>query len=149
MPDLLCRVLDVGPTAELIAKLGERGVVIRRPNPWEKTPVLEFIRREFTQGWADETEVAFARQPICCFVAWREKEVLGFSAYECTRRGFFGPLGVAKGARGLGLGRVLTLASLQGLAEMGYVYGIIGDTSELEFYRRVCGATPIDGEPAR
>jgi len=149
MPDLLCRILDVDPTPALIAKMRERGIVIRRPNPWEKASVLDFIRSEFTQGWADETEVAFARQPISCFVAWREKDVIGFSAYECTRRGFFGPLGVAAKARGLGLGRVLTLASLHGLVEMGYVYGVIGDTTELDFYRKVCGATVIDGEPAR
>ena len=54
--------------------------------------------------------------------------------------------GVRKG-RFLG-GKALLLASLHGLRELGYVYGIIGHAGPIEFYQKTVGAIVIpDSDP--
>ena len=77
------------------------------------------------------------------FIAIRDGGIVGFGAYECTRRSFFGPTGVLEKERGQGIGRALLLACLCGLRDMGYAYAIIGGAGPVEFYTRECGATII------
>ena len=145
MPDMLCSLLKLEPIAPRLQSLREHGVTIRRPNPWEQTALREFIRDHFTQGWADEVSVAFSHQPVSAFVALREnKHIVGFAAYECTRRNYFGPTGVAEEERGIGIGAALTLAGLIGLREMGYAYCVIGGAGPLEFYNKLARAQVID-----
>jgi len=92
--------------------------------------------------------VGFARQPISVFIAILEREVVGFAAYECTRRGFFGPMGVIDRAHGKGVGKALLIAALWGLREMGYVYAIVGAAGPVPFYQKTVGAIIIpDSEP--
>ena len=83
------------------------------------------------------------RQPITVFLAVAEGQVVGFATYEATRRGFFGPTGVAPSHRGSGIGKALLLAALWGLADLGYVYAIIGAAGPVEFYRKAVGAVVI------
>ena len=56
----------------------------------EITPVREFIKNNFSIAWADEVSVGFANKPITLFIATRDARVIGFAAYECTRKAFFG-----------------------------------------------------------
>ena len=142
MPDLLVNLLKL-PALE-----PADGFVLRRAQPFELSRVRDFIATNFSVGWADEISVGFARQPISVYVATIERELIGFAAYECTRRGFFGPTGVIPSARGRGVGKALLLASLEGLREMGYVYAIIGAAGPVRFYQRTVGAIIIpDSEP--
>jgi predicted N-acetyltransferase YhbS len=128
--------------------LTSAGVVIRRAQPWELTAVREFVGGAFSLAWADEISVGFARQPVSVYVALREGRLVGFAAYECTRKNFFGPTGVVEDERGRGTGRALLLASLWGLREMGYAYAVIGGVGPAEFYERAVGATLIpDSSP--
>ena len=121
---------------------------MRRAQPFELTAVRDFVTENFSVGWADEVSVGFARQPIPVFVATMERELVGFAAYECTRRGFFGPMGVCDKAKGRGAGKALLLAALTGLRDMGYVYGIIGAAGPVRFYQTTVGAIIIpDSEP--
>jgi len=120
MPDLLVNLIKLPALEE------SNDFVVRRAQPFEISAVRSFVARNFSESWADEMSVGFARQPISVYIATIEREMVGFSAYECTRRGFFGPTGVVDGVRGKGIGKALLLASLWGLREMGYVYGIIG-----------------------
>src|SRR5262245_57928723 len=144
MPDLLVNLLKL-PAREALA---EPGINVRRAQPFELTPVREFIRHHFSIAWADEVSVGFARQPVTVFIATREARVIGFAAYECTRRAFFGPTGVTESERGRRIGRALLLESLWGLRELGYVYGIIGAAGPVEFYQQAVGAIVIpDSEP--
>jgi predicted N-acetyltransferase YhbS len=77
-----------------------------------------------------------------------EKEIVGFAAYECTRRNFFGPTGVIENAQNRGVGKALLLACLWGLQELGYVYGIIGHAGPVAFYEKTVGAAVIpDSDP--
>jgi predicted N-acetyltransferase YhbS len=143
VPDMLVHLLKLQPLAPLLLETEARGVVIRRAQPFEITPVREFIASNFSRAWADEVSVGFANQPVSVFVATAEGRVIGFAGYECTRRGFFGPTGVAADKQGLGVGKALLLASLWGLRELGYVYGIIGRVGPVEFYEKAVGAVVI------
>lgn len=143
MPDMLVNLLKIAPLEPILAELREAGVVIRRAQPHEITPVRDFILKNFQPAWADEVSVGYANKPVSVLIAIRDGQIVGFAAYECTRRNFFGPTGVAKSERGRGVGRALLLASLWGLREMGYAYGIIGGVGPVEFYERTVGATLI------
>lgn len=143
MPDMLVNLLRLPPLEPLLDETRRAGVVVRRAQPWELTPVREFVIEHFSKAWADEISFGFARQPVSVFLAAREGRVVGFAAYECTRRAFFGPTGVAEGERGRGAGRALLIAALWGLREMGYAYGIVGGVGPTGFYERAVGATLI------
>lgn len=148
MPDMLVNLLRLPPREPTLGVLSGAGVLVRRARPWELTPVREFVAREFGRGWADEISAGLARQPVTVFVALRDGRLVGFAAYECTRRNFFGPTGVVEGERGRGIGRALLLASLWGLRELGYAYAIIGGVGPAAFYERAVGALLIpDSSP--
>ena len=144
MPDLLVNLLKLPPLENTAAE----GFLIRRAQPFELTPVRAFVTTNFSQKWADEISVGFTRQPISVFIATIERELVGFAAYECTRRGYFGPTGVIQAAQGKGIGKALLFASLGALREMGYVYAIIGAAGPVRFYQKTVGAIIIpDSEP--
>ena len=144
MPDLLVNLLKL-PSLD---QLKDESVNIRRARPFEITPVREFIEKNFSVAWADEVLVGFANKPVTVVIATRDGRVIGFAGYECTRKSFFGPTGVAADERGRGVGTALLIASLWGLRELGYVYGIIGGAGPVEFYERAVGAIVIpDSQP--
>ena len=148
MPDMLVNLLKLPPLEPALLELAGARIVVRRAQPFELTPVRSFIEREFGLSWADEVSVGFANKPVSVFIATSEKEIVGFAAYECTRRSFFGPEGVIENMQGRGVGKALLLACLWGLREMGYVYGIIGRAGPIEFYEKTVGAVVIpDSDP--
>ena len=148
MPDMLVNLLRLPPRDGALEELRGAGVVVRRAQPWESGPVREFVAENFKQSWADEISGGLVRQPVTVFVALRDGRLIGFAAYECTRKDFFGPTGVAESERGRGVGRALLLASLWGLRELGYAYAVIGGVGPAEFYERAVGARLIpDSSP--
>lgn len=148
MPDMLVNLLQLPPPVSATLEMGKRRIVIRRAQPFEITPVRSFVGKDFSVAWADEVSVGFAHKPVSVYIAVVDREIVGFAAYECTRRAFFGPTGVAENARGRGIGKALLLACLWGLREMGYVYGIIGRAGPVEFYEQAVGAIVIsDSDP--
>jgi GNAT superfamily N-acetyltransferase len=148
MPDLLVNLLKLPPLEPLLNQLSAAQVSIRRAQPFEFTPVREFIEANFSVAWADEISVGFANKPVSVYIATRDGRVIGFAGYECTRKAFFGPTGVIESERGRGIGKALLIASLWGLSELGYVYGIIGGAGPVEFYQETVGAIVIpDSEP--
>lgn len=148
MPDMLVNLLRLPPCDAQLEELRGAGVVVRRAQPWELSLVREFVAENFKQSWADEISGGLARQPVTVFVALREGRLVGFAAYECTRKDFFGPTGVVESERGRGVGRALLVASLWGLRELGYAYAVIGGVGPAEFYERAVGARLIpDSSP--
>jgi predicted N-acetyltransferase YhbS len=139
MPDLLVNLLKLPAQQPLEAG----GVVIRRAQPFELTPVRTFVETNFSQAWADEISIGFANKPVSVFIATSEGKVVGFAAYECTRRSFFGPTGVVESFQHRGIGKALLLECLWSLREEGYVYGIIGGAGPEEFYKKAVGAIVI------
>jgi len=143
MPDLLVNLLKLPSLESTLSEMRQAGVTIRRAQPHEITPIRDFVLAHFEAGWADEISVGYSNKPVSVYIAIRDGRVCGFGAYECTRRGFFGPTGVEESERGRGLGRALLIACLWGLREMGYVYGIIGGAGPVDFYERTVGAIVI------
>ena len=144
MIDMLVRLYDLPDSAGLYAKVADEGITLRRARAFEKHTVAAFART-FSEKWASEVEVALTRQPVACFIATREKKILGFACYDTTMRGFFGPTGVAEDARGLGLGKALLFKALEALRETGHAYAIIGGVGPKEFYAKACRAIEIPG----
>ena len=148
MPDMLVNLLRLSPVEPALEELRAAGLVVRRAQPWELTQVRGFVTENFGQAWADEIAVGLVRQPVTVFVALREGRLVGFAAYECTRKNFFGPTGVIEEERGRGLGRALLLAALGGLRELGYAYAVVGGVGPAAFYERAVGARLIpDSSP--
>jgi len=145
MPDMLVNLLNLPEMSPAVAALRDSGVIVRRAHPFELTPVRTFIAETLAVTWADEVIVVFANKPGSVYIAIRDGAVIGFAAYECTRRAFFGPTGVAESERGKGIGSALLLACMHGLREAGYVYGIIGGAGPTDFYAKTIGAVPIAG----
>ena len=145
---MLVNLLKLLPLEPLLDELKEADVNIRRAQPFEIASVREFIEKNFSVAWGDEISVGFANKPVTVFIATSDGRVVGFAGYECTRKAFFGPTGVAEDQRGRGVGKALLIASLWGLRELGYVYGIIGSAGPVEFYQETVGAIVIpDSEP--
>ena len=145
MIDMLVRLYDLPESASLYAETASKGVTLRRARAFEKHTVAAFAKAHFSEKWVSEVEVAMTRQPIACFIATRDKQILGFACYDTTQRGFFGPTGVSENARGLGLGKALLFKALEGLRDFGYAYAIIGGVGPKEFYAKNCGAIEIPG----
>jgi ribosomal protein S18 acetylase RimI-like enzyme len=118
---------------------------VRKPLAPEHDLVVAWISRSFTPGWASEARVALGNRPVSLFIAARCEELLGFCCYDAVARGFVGPIGVAQEARGRGVGAALLLACLHDMRAMGYGYAVAGAVGAPEFFRRVAGATEIDG----
>ena len=148
MPDMLASLLKIPDHQELIDGLKQEGINIRRAQPFEISILRRYIQKTFGEGWADEAMNAFAHQPVTCFIATYEQRIIGFGAYECTRRNFFGPTGVSPEFRGKGIGKALFLVCMQAMYDMGYAYAIIGGAGPTEFYAKAVGAIEIpDSKP--
>lgn len=148
MIDMLVRLYDLPDSSGIYQQVAAAGITLRRARAFEKHTVAAFAKENFSAKWVSEVEVALSRQPIACFIATRDKEILGFGCHDTTQRGFFGPTGVSEKARGLGLGKALLFKSLEALREIGYAYAIIGGVGPKEFYAKTCGAIEIpDSDP--
>lgn len=145
MIDMLVRLYDLPDTTDLYHAIAGHGITLRRARAFEKHTVEHFARNHFSEKWASEVAVALTRQPVACWIATRNKEILGFACYDTTMRGFFGPTGVIESARGLGLGKALLMRSLESLRDLGHAYAIIGGVGPKTFYQKTCGAIEIPG----
>lgn len=147
MPDMICSLVALPPLGDLLKSLRAEGITIRRPHPWDRPALDAFIRAHFQHGWAEEAAVCFTHQPITCYIALTtEKRIVGFAAYEATRRNYFGPTGVDPEMRGKGIGAALGIAALRGLRDLGYAYAIIGGAGPEGFYTKLAGAVPVPFE---
>jgi GNAT superfamily N-acetyltransferase len=145
MPDMLVKLYALPSLMPCLDAQRQIGIDIRRAIAPEKHIVVNWIRREFGDGWASETEVAFAHTPVGCFIAVENDKIVGFGCHDATCRNFFGPTGVLESMRGRGTGRALLLACLHAMHDQGYGYAIIGAAGPTEFYTKTVGAIPIDG----
>ena len=145
MIDMLVRLYDLPESVAMYEEVAKKGVTLRRARAFEKHTVAAFAKEHFSPKWVSEVEVALSRQPITCFIATRDKKILGFACYDTTMRGFFGPTGVSEDARGLGLGKALLFKALEGIRDLGHAYAIIGGVGPKEFYAKNCGAIEIPG----
>ena len=142
--DMLVRLYDLPDHRPLLDKLAAQGISLKRVLSPDRGKVLEFVRQEFGEGWMQECSVALSTQPATCYVAVKDKQIIGFGCFEATAKNYFGPVGVRKDCRAGGVGAALTLSCLHAMWEMGYGYAIIGWVGPAEFYSKVVGAIPIE-----
>jgi GNAT superfamily N-acetyltransferase len=143
--DMLVKLYELPDSHDMMTLLATAGVSIRRALPPEKRKVLDWVRGNFSEAWASETDVAFARQPVSCFIAVEAKHLVGFACHDATCLNFFGPTGVDPNARGKGIGAALLLACLEDMRHQGFGYAIIGGVGPADFYTKIVGAIPIPG----
>ena len=144
MPDMLVRLYDMPKVSK--DRSQKEGVVIKRALALDKSKVLDFVRRNFEDGWVNECEYAMFNDPISCYVAVKDEEVVGFACYDATAKGVFGPTGIKEAARGKGIGEALLHACLNSMKEKGYAYAVIGwVTDTIGFYKKAAGAEVIEG----
>lgn len=121
-------------------------IKIKRAFIGDKDAILSFVQRHFQKNWVYEVEKSLMQDVSKCFVATENGKILGFSCYDSSAKGFFGPIGVDPERRGEQIGRNLLIKTLDAMWEYGYGYAIIGWVTEAEsFYRRVVGAEFIKG----
>ena len=148
MQDMLVNLLQIPSreiTNSLIAKVArEEGINIRRAMVPDMVGILEFVEKYSGRHNLGECTVCFSRQPVSCFIAEKDKRVIGFACYEATMRDFFGPTRVLDEFQGKGIGAALLLSCLHSMRDMGYAYAIIGGVGPAEFYAKICDATLIE-----
>lgn len=140
--DLLVRLYDL-PDFPSEAKVAAAGITIRRAIPPERYVVLDWIEQHFQRIWRGEAALALSQQPVTCWIAIRDNQLLGFACHDTSAKGFFGPTGVDEAERGKGIGDALLIATLRGMREAGYAYAVIGDPGPIEFYQKRLDAMVI------
>jgi hypothetical protein len=149
MADMLVKLYNLDIDWSFIQEQEKLGITIRKPIGPEKHFAMNWVRENFSDIWASETDMAFSNSPVSCFIAQKPKEMIGFACYDATGLGFFGPFGVAEKCRGKGTGKALLLACLLDMRMKGYGYAIIGSVGPVDFYRKTVGAVVIpDSEPS-
>ncbi|MDP9867695.1 MULTISPECIES: GNAT family N-acetyltransferase [Streptosporangium] len=124
---------DLSTEADLL-RLADKGVTVHAAGPGERAAVLDFVREHWNDNWAWE-----AAQASGCHYASRDGQILGFAAWG-SRPAWFGPMGTAPAARGLGVGRVLLRRCLAEQREAGLASAQISWVGPLGFYSRAVGA---------
>ncbi len=144
MPDMLVRLYDLPALEPVLAVTARSGIDVRPALVLEKPAVLDWIGARFP-GWVAEADAAFARLPVACHVAVRDRVLLGFACHDATCRNFFGPMGVGEADRKSGIGTALLLSVLHAQKAQGYAYAVIGGVGPADFYARAVGAVVIEG----
>ena len=143
--DMLVKLYALPDSRDVYERVRKAGITTRRALAPEKHRVVAWVRERFSEHWASEVEVAFSRQPISCFLAIRQKDILGFACHDATCPNFFGPTGVETKERKHGIGKALLFDCLTAMKSQGFGYAIIGGVGPAEFYAKAVGAVPIEG----
>ena len=124
------------------ARLAAEAVEVRRAAEADR-PTLAALLRAHWPAWQAEADAALALGPPALHLALRDGDVLGFAAHSANNAalGWFGPMGTAPEARGLGIGAVLLRRCLADLRDAGFARATIGWAAALPFYERTAGAT--------
>lgn len=143
MPDMLVKLYKLPKfRSEIMEK---NGIIISHPLSSDKSRVMEWVRMNFSEDWADECDITFSHQPISTYIAIADGQIAGFASYNAACRNFFGPTGVTKKFRGQGIGEALLIKALTAMKEQGYAYAIIGGVGPVKFYEKSVGAVLIEG----
>ncbi|MEU7903188.1 GNAT family N-acetyltransferase [Actinoplanes sp. NPDC049118] len=128
-------------TADHEARLAGEGIVVRRAGTEDVPALVGFALANFGSGWAGEITHSVGRDRARCHLAVaKDGSILGFAAYGSSRPGWFGPMGTATAARGLGIGALLLRRCLADQRAAGHDRVQIGWVGPLPFYSKAVGA---------
>lgn len=144
MPDMLVKLYDLPFSYDPADDIKDPSVKIKRSMAPDINKIFDFIKTNFGEGWAYECQKACYNNPPTCYIAVREKRIIGFACYEATALNYFGPVGVLESERGNNIGKALTLCCLHAMRNMGYGYAVIGWVGPDKFYEKICGAKIIE-----
>lgn len=146
MADMLVKLYNIPHSHAIQENLFKSGIRIKKALAPDRSRIIAFSRTCAKDDYLDEVKAAFSNNPITCYIATREKEIIGFACYEATVRNFFGPMAVLESERKKGIGKALLLKSLESMQELGYAYAIIGwpAKSAIDFYKKCVDAILID-----
>ncbi|GIF76829.1 GNAT family N-acetyltransferase [Asanoa siamensis] len=125
----------LAPTVAAEERLASAGVAVRRAVPADVPGLVEFAVTHFGPGWGAEVGGSAG-----VHYAVRDGAVLGFAAWGSSRPSWFGPMGTAAAARGLGVGGVLLRRCLRDQYEAGMSSAQIGWVGPVPFYSANAGA---------
>lgn len=143
MTDMLVKLYDLPESRPDFSNLLPPEIRIRKPIGAEKSLIVQWVRETYGEIWASEMDITFSRSPVSCYLAQRNRQIVGFACYDATALGYFGPTGVVEALQGKGIGKALLLASLLEMKLKGYGYAIIGWVGPREFYEKSVGAIII------
>ena len=146
MADMLVKLYNISDSHDIERKLSEEGIKIKKALAPDRSKIINFAGMCAKDDYSDEVTAAFCNNHVTCYIAVREKKLIGFACYEATARNFFGPMAVLEEERKKGIGKALLLKSLESMRELGYAYAIIGWPAEsaAAFYQKCAGAVMID-----
>ncbi|MEV0152727.1 GNAT family N-acetyltransferase [Micromonospora sp. NPDC050686] len=130
----------VRPTDAAERRLAERGVTVRRAEPADVPALAAFAREVFGGAWDGELTGSVGRPDAGAHLAERDGVLLGFAAYGSSRPGWFGPMGTAPAAEGMGIGGVLLRRCLRDQWAAGLRSAQIGWVGPVPFYSGAAGA---------
>ncbi|MEV4707837.1 GNAT family N-acetyltransferase [Actinoplanes sp. NPDC049316] len=117
------------------------GVTVRRATAEDVPALVDFALTTFGAGWAGEITHSVGRERAGCHVAFdKTGGILGFAAYGSSRPSWFGPMGTAPAARGLGIGNLLLRRCLADQRTDGHDSVQIGWVGPLSFYSKAVAA---------
>ncbi|MEV6148823.1 GNAT family N-acetyltransferase [Nonomuraea sp. NPDC052129] len=122
------RLAEAGVSVHAASASTEQGLAADRER------VAAFVREHWNENWAWE-----AANAAGLHYAERDGRILGFAAWG-ARPAWFGPMGTAPEARGLGVGGVLLRRCLAEMRAAGLSSAQIGWVGPLRFYSHAVGA---------
>ena len=120
-------------------------IVIKKVTKKDKNKIRKFVVDNFYERWANTVDYGLSLENIPIYMALDGEKVIGFAGYNISkqRKGYFGPLGVLKSYRLMGIGKVLVRSCLNDMRNLGFNTCIIGNGSSIEFYEKACGAKDV------
>jgi N-acetylglutamate synthase-like GNAT family acetyltransferase len=136
-----CRDLVVCLRNYKLPELNNTSFVVTRAKETDRDKLYNFIKTEFNEGWAKNVNEGLVGDKPPVFIAFADKEIIGFGAYDVVRKrkGLFGPMGVKKDKRVNRVGYSILHKCLNDMNEIGYEYAIISEAGPIEFYEKSCG----------
>ncbi|WP_162140163.1 GNAT family N-acetyltransferase [Haploplasma axanthum] len=149
MADLVVNLYEREYLKDSKIELKNKELKIKRLLSPNADKLVEFVEENFSIGWASEVKAGIYKSNPSCFVAIDNGEIVGFACYDATAKGYFGPTGVNPKYRGLNIGQVLLLTTLDAMRSDGYGYAIIGGVSDrvVGFYSKYCNVIKLDAKP--
>ncbi|MGV9171529.1 MAG: GNAT family N-acetyltransferase [Promethearchaeia archaeon] len=138
--------IDLNEVSEEKPKSHINGITISRAEPDEEDKIvpIKFMPKHYQLSfWPQEIRLSFRNDPITTIVAKNEQgEIIGWASHSIHFPKSFGPTGVAKEARGQGLGTLLLDWCLWDIKRQGFeeakIMWVVGDT--IYFYLKSRGA---------
>lgn len=88
MADMLVKLYDIPFSYALEERLSEEGIRIKKALAPDRSRIIEFSKICAKDDYSDEVNAAFCNNPITCYIATKEKKIIGFACYEATAKNF-------------------------------------------------------------